>query len=168
MLRVGHPQREEKPVRNVLDDERRCSSERVRVCQLVEFYYQTMFATWTDAIDPPTLHAALQSPDASKMAIVDVRDEDRAEGWLKGSLHLPSRSLTTERMESFAANEAQQYEMLVFHCMLSQVRGPKARRQFEEVAQALAKRPRSVVLIGGYQGFAMYAAAKDCMQLVER
>ncbi|TVY24497.1 CDC25-like phosphatase [Lachnellula hyalina] len=64
------------------------------------------------------------STPPSKIAIVDVRDDDHIGGHIKHSLHVPSRTLdikTPELVRKLASKEA-----VVFHCALSQQRGPSA------------------------------------------
>ena len=61
---------------------------------------------------------------APRLAIVDVRDADHAGGHIVGSLHVPSSSLdyrTPELIRKLAEKE-----IVVFHCALSQQRGPSA------------------------------------------
>ncbi|KAI1374002.1 Rhodanese-like protein [Hypoxylon crocopeplum] len=63
------------------------------------------------------------SSDAS-IAIVDVRDDDHIGGHIKSSLHFPSRSLDAT-MPTLLRKLAGK-EVVVFHCALSQQRGPSA------------------------------------------
>ena len=61
---------------------------------------------------------------APRLAIVDVRDADHAGGHIIGSIHVPSSSLdyrTPELIRKLAEEE-----IVVFHCALSQQRGPSA------------------------------------------
>ena len=71
------------------------------------------------------LSSLILSPStAPRLAIVDVRDADHAGGHIAGSIHVPSSSLdyrTPELIRKLAEKE-----IVVFHCALSQQRGPSA------------------------------------------
>ncbi|OTA95347.1 hypothetical protein M434DRAFT_393922 [Hypoxylon sp. CO27-5] len=83
------------------------------------------------------------SLDSSKVAIVDVRDDDHIGGHIKSSLHFPSRSLDAT-MPTLLRKLADK-EVVVFHCALSQQRGPSAAlrylREKEAEAAAVKKGP---------------------------
>lgn len=70
------------------------------------------------------LSSLLLSPDASKVAIIDVRDDDHVGGHIKSSTHVPSSSLD-HRIPEIVRTMAGK-EIVVFHCALSQQRGPTA------------------------------------------
>ena len=70
------------------------------------------------------LSSLLLSPDASKVAVIDVRDHDHVGGHIKSSTHIPSSSLDY-RIPSVVRTMAGK-EIVVFHCALSQQRGPAA------------------------------------------
>ena len=70
------------------------------------------------------LSSFLLSPDASKVAIIDVRDDDHVGGHIKSSTHVPSLSLD-HRIPEIVRTMAGK-EFVVFHCALSQQRGPAA------------------------------------------
>ncbi|XXG99496.1 hypothetical protein Hte_005835 [Hypoxylon texense] len=61
---------------------------------------------------------------SSNVAIVDVRDDDHIGGHIKSSLHFPSRSLDAT-MPTLVRKLADK-DVVVFHCALSQQRGPSA------------------------------------------
>jgi len=84
------------------------------------------------------------------VVIVDVRDEDRAAGWIAGSRHMPSTSLTEDKLAALAAEVSKMSPVttVIFHCMLSQVRGPTACQRYNRIPGARAK-----VLTGGFQMF---------------
>lgn len=70
------------------------------------------------------LSSLLLSSDASKVAVIDVRDHDYPGGHIKTSTHIPSSSLDhsiPELVRKMAGTE-----IVVFHCALSQQRGPSA------------------------------------------
>lgn len=59
-----------------------------------------------------------------KTAVIDVRDNDHVGGHLKGSQWVPINQLDARMPELLRTN--QDSDRIVFHCMLSQQRGPKA------------------------------------------
>ncbi|KAH7314356.1 hypothetical protein BKA65DRAFT_439992 [Rhexocercosporidium sp. MPI-PUGE-AT-0058] len=60
----------------------------------------------------------------SNIAIIDVRDDDHIGGHIKHSIHAPSTTLDTKIPE--LARKLKDKETVVFHCALSQQRGPSA------------------------------------------
>ncbi|GJN30030.1 hypothetical protein PR202_gb18304 [Eleusine coracana subsp. coracana] len=65
------------------------------------------------------------------VAIVDVRDEERSyDGHIAGSHHYASDTFA-DRMPDLAQVTAAK-ETLIFHCALSQVRGPTCARMFHD------------------------------------
>jgi rhodanese-related sulfurtransferase len=89
---------------------------------------------------------------AADVVVIDTRDDDRAGGHIRGSLHAPDASFDAESVVSearkFAAGQSQQQAKLclVFHCMESARRGPRcARRTFEYLCQQKGLDPRFVL-----------------------
>lgn len=72
---------------------------------------------------------------ASKFAIVDVRSDDHIGGHIRSSLNYPSHTLdyTMSEIVRLLAEK----EMVIFHCALSQERGPKAARRYLEEKERL-------------------------------
>lgn len=70
------------------------------------------------------LSSLLLSPDASKVTVIDVRDDDYVGGHINSSIHVPSSSLDY-RIPEIVRTLADK-EIVVFHCALSQQRGPTA------------------------------------------
>merc|ERR1712093_870291 len=64
------------------------------------------------------------SPPPSNIAIIDVRDDDHIGGHIKHSIHAPSTTLDTKIPE--LVRKLKDKETVVFHCALSQQRGPSA------------------------------------------
>ena len=60
----------------------------------------------------------------SSMAIIDVRDSDHIGGHIRGSAHVPSSQLDYKVPE--LVRTLKDKEVVVFHCALSQQRGPSA------------------------------------------
>ena len=119
-------------------------------------------------LDPAALTQLMSKLELGKeLLIVDVRDEDRNVGWIKGSTHMPSGSLTPTSMARFAELSATA-SLVVFHCQFSQVRGPKARRMFESILEgATGRRPQSAVLRGGYENYSIFARNSNLEKYLE-
>ncbi|OJA17184.1 hypothetical protein AZE42_00210 [Rhizopogon vesiculosus] len=84
--------------------------------------------------------------------IVDVRDEDWTGGNIKGSRNYPSQRFLTEVDD--LVKDTKDVSIMIFHCQLSQERGPKAARIYEETCNALHDTNRDVrVLQGGFIQF---------------
>jgi len=60
----------------------------------------------------------------SNLAIVDVRDSDHIGGHIRGSTWVPSSELDYKTPE--LVRQLKDKEVVVFHCVLSQQRGPSA------------------------------------------
>ena len=76
-------------------------------------------------IKPADLANSLSQPQAlSKVAVIDVRDNDHLGGHVKNSQWVPINQLDARMPELLRVNREK--ERVVFHCMLSQQRGPKA------------------------------------------
>ncbi len=76
------------------------------------------------------LSTLLLSPDAARIAVVDVRTDDHVGGHIKDSVHAPSTSLDHKIPE--IVRTLADKEIVVFHCALSQERGPRAARRYME------------------------------------
>lgn len=93
----------------------------------------------------------------TSVVVVDVRDEDRAGGHIKGSVHVPSGKL--QREVSNFVGQWKNEDVVVFHCMMSQVRGPTCASAFSAALGAAVKAgdvqkvPEVLVLEGGFQEF---------------
>lgn len=70
------------------------------------------------------LSSLLLSSDSSKLAVVDVRDDDYIGGHIHNSINVPSSSLDYRGPE--IVRKLADKEVVVFHCALSQQRGPAA------------------------------------------
>ncbi|EJD50542.1 Rhodanese-like protein, partial [Auricularia subglabra TFB-10046 SS5] len=98
-------------------------------------------------------------------AVVDVRDDDREGGHIKGSVHSPSY-LFLDAVDKLV-EEHKDASTVVFHCALSQQRGPKAARIYAETLNARYPDTKQevVVLRGGFTDF--QAVYRNEPQLVE-
>ena len=70
------------------------------------------------------LSALLLSNEASKVGVIDVRDGDHVGGHIRASTHVPSSTLD-HRIPEIIRTMVEK-EIVVFHCALSQQRGPGA------------------------------------------
>jgi rhodanese-related sulfurtransferase len=105
----------------------------------------------------------------SSMAVIDVRDSDHVGGHIRGSTWLPSNELDYKMPELI--RKMQDKEVVVFHCALSQQRGPSAALRYMREKERLegkgeekdsgegkedgkedgkAKKQKVVVLKGGF------------------
>ncbi|KAI1740895.1 Rhodanese-like protein [Xylaria scruposa] len=106
-----------------------------------------------------TTNASEQAAESS-IAIVDVRDDDYIGGHIRTSLHFPSRSLDAT-MPTLLRKLADK-ETVVFHCALSQQRGPSAALSYLRAKEADAggkegaskeKKQKVYVLDRGFTGW---------------
>jgi rhodanese-related sulfurtransferase len=70
------------------------------------------------------LSGQLLSSPSNNIAIIDVRDSDHIGGHIKGSTWVPSSQLDYKTPE--LVRTLKDKELVVFHCALSQQRGPSA------------------------------------------
>ncbi|KAI9152108.1 phosphatase-like protein [Paramyrothecium foliicola] len=70
-------------------------------------------------------------------AVIDVRDDDHLGGHIKGSTNVPSRTL--DAMMPTLVRRLKDKETVVFHCMLSQQRGPSAALKYLRQRDTLLK-----------------------------
>jgi Cdc25 family phosphatase len=75
---------------------------------------------------PPSAVAQLllEPTEKAKVAIIDVRDSDHIGGNINGSEWVPLHQLDVRMPELIRTHKDK--EKVIFHCMLSQQRGPKA------------------------------------------
>ncbi|KAI3706716.1 hypothetical protein L6452_24642 [Arctium lappa] len=97
----------------------------------------------------------LSLKERANIAIVDVRDDERSyDGHIVGSLHFASDTFQ-DRIPNLV-QAAKGKDTLVFHCALSQVRGPKCARRFADYlveAKENAGIKNIMVLERGYNGW---------------
>ncbi|KAI2606971.1 Rhodanese-like protein [Hypoxylon fragiforme] len=92
------------------------------------------------------------SADTSSVAVVDVRDDDHIGGHIKSSLHFPSTSLDAT-LPTLLRRLADK-DVVVFHCALSQQRGPAAALRYlrEKAAKEQAEGEKAAVKQAGGEG----------------
>ncbi|KAJ3764346.1 Rhodanese-like domain-containing protein [Lentinula raphanica] len=101
--------------------------------------------------------------------VVDVRDDDYVGGNIVGGLNMPSKEFLMNVDQ--LVKETKDVPLVVFHCALSQLRGPKAARIYKETRQNVLSEIDStsptkvLVLRDGFTGF--QAKFKDDAELVE-
>mmetsp|Transcript_5540 Transcript_5540/g.9656 ORF Transcript_5540/g.9656 Transcript_5540/m.9656 type:complete len:129 (-) Transcript_5540:16-402(-) len=82
----------------------------------------------------PSEFAPMLLKDRGEVQVIDVRDEDYEGGHIPGCRNVPAFEFE-RRVEGLAKEFAGTEKLLVFHCWLSQQRGPTcARRMLEYLA----------------------------------
>ncbi|KAJ9109544.1 hypothetical protein QFC20_003288 [Naganishia adeliensis] len=117
-------------------------------------------------ISAPELAQLVKRTDTQEVQVVDVRDDDFVGGNIKGAVNSPSENFTqnvTELVKQYA-----EVPKVVFHCALSQQRGPKAARIYSEIQKELNPDSKQEVLVlrDGFTGF--QELYKDDPALVEK
>lgn len=107
-------------------------------------------------ISPVTLRAWLRGGAPGKFAIVDVRESDYIGGHIKGSLHYSAGSLNETLPDLKRKLREKDVDNVIFHCALSQVRGPRSALTFlrsigeNELADPFYQKLQVSVLKGGF------------------
>lgn len=100
-------------------------------------------------INAKELSEWLLTGPVDQLAILDVRDDDYHGGHITSAAHCPSSTFNL-RLAEFAEMYGDK-ELVVVHCMLSQVRGPECAIKLSNAMKE--KRARVVVLTDGFQGW---------------
>ncbi|GAA5822045.1 hypothetical protein JCM10212_003718 [Sporobolomyces blumeae] len=74
--------------------------------------------------------------------VVDVRDEDFRGGNIPGAIRAPSEARTDETVRALV-ERLEAVPVVIFHCSLSQVRGPKNARIYADAVAARRQAPSS-------------------------
>ncbi|TKY86865.1 hypothetical protein EX895_004153 [Sporisorium graminicola] len=74
-------------------------------------------------------------PNQREVAVVDVRDDDFEGGNILNARNHPS-STFPDQVEDLVYGPLKDYKQVIFHCHLSQQRGPKAAGQYAQARQA--------------------------------
>lgn len=97
---------------------------------------------------------------SKKLMIVDVRDDDFQGGHIRDCFHILSQEFDSYLPQLQETLLTKNYSDIVFHCALSQVRGPKATLKYLRALDSLpeedSRRLEQInvwVLQGGYQGW---------------
>lgn len=97
--------------------------------------------------------------EGARIAVVDVRDEDFIGGHVRGCWRYPLRSFSETAQDLSKRLSDGLYDKVIFHCALSQVRGPKAARQFALWCEPSAQ---VHVMSGGFTRWAqLYGSDKE-------
>lgn len=80
----------------------------------------------------------LLTNESHKIVIVDVRDDDFEGGHIPGAVNVPSTEFQDSLQTLMDGIIASDKEIVIFHCMKSQVRGPQCSKIF---SQNLEKHP---------------------------
>lgn len=98
-----------------------------------------------------------------KVVVIDVRDDDHDGGHIAQSLHIPAADFLV-KVDNYVQEFAGSKDTVVFHCSLSQVRGPKCASRFAESLLEHSRNgtnsvenrhtPEVKVLEGGFMNFA--------------
>ncbi|KAH7103328.1 Rhodanese-like domain-containing protein [Auriculariales sp. MPI-PUGE-AT-0066] len=105
-------------------------------------------------VTPSELKEVVSAKQArSDYVVIDVRDADREGGHIVGSVHSPSN--TFDDAVDALVEQHKEAGTVVFHCALSQQRGPKAARIYAETLQQRYPDSKQdvVVLRGGFTDF---------------
>ncbi|KAJ3150336.1 hypothetical protein HDU89_003114 [Geranomyces variabilis] len=119
-------------------------------------------------IEPADLVALLSDPTQTpgkSYQIVDVRGDDFVHGNIKGALNIPAHELC-EETDAALLNRLSGPKKLIFHCALSQVRGPKCARRFADAQRkAGVENPAEVYVLRG--GFENWQSLENCKPFME-
>ncbi|TYZ57167.1 hypothetical protein PybrP1_001748 [[Pythium] brassicae (nom. inval.)] len=116
----------------------------------------TLVAPQVERLDAPEL-ADLLSADRDAVVVVDVRDAGTEGGFIRGALSVPKTQFDSDDFVDKFVQEHAGDQLLVFHCLNSNTRGPTAAgRVYDRIAEALKsadKKPNVKVLKGGFKVF---------------
>ncbi|EPQ27880.1 uncharacterized protein PFL1_04624 [Pseudozyma flocculosa PF-1] len=110
------------------------------------------------------VRAQVKQPENKEIAIVDVRDDDFEGGNIVGAHNVPSTKIA-DSIGDLVLGPLKEYKQVVFHCHLSQQRGPKAAGNYakartEAIEQGKlpaqtdgANQQQVLVLRGGFSEF---------------
>lgn len=121
-------------------------------------------------VAPAVVAELLDVSRGTGVAVVDMRDTDRQEGgWINGSIWFPSQDASKERYADLLESlRKSQVHSVVFHCMFSQARGPKAARTFSALFPPHVRGGNMKVMIleGGIRGFLQWAQTNNRRDLI--
>ncbi|VVT58586.1 uncharacterized protein SAPINGB_P006283 [Magnusiomyces paraingens] len=108
-------------------------------------------------ISPAILKSWLDSPSATlKVVVIDVRDEDRYGGHIRNSVNVPSSTFISAIPNLADQLQQTQARRIVFHCQLSQVRGPScAGAYFRHIYGTPLQQEQEIYILQG--GFSEWA-----------
>jgi len=128
-----------------------------------------MAATAVKYISADVLSAIIKSNKLPRKdyLVIDVRDSDFIGGHIPNCLHSPSATFS-DKVDDLV-KDTKDVPQVIFHCALSQARGPKAARKYNDRRNQLLDEndtPHEVLILRG--GFTEFQEKfKDDPQLVE-
>ncbi|KAF2835250.1 Rhodanese-like protein [Patellaria atrata CBS 101060] len=136
-----------------------------------EPFESTLETTPSDV--PQPADATVIAPKDSEIAIIDVRDGDHVGGHIKNSIHAPSSELDYRMPE--LVRTLKNKDTIVFHCALSQQRGPSAalrylreKKRLEGKKEGEENGQKVLVLDGGFVKWQeAYGKDKDLTEAYE-
>ncbi|TDH65075.1 uncharacterized protein CCR75_006056 [Bremia lactucae] len=122
-------------------------------------------------MQPSVLAEILRNPDlsSSRYVIIDVRDTDYAGGHIRSAVNIPEEFFMDNDRVDVLVDKYKDKDLIVFHCMMSQIRGPSCAKRFKSrmdvVLDGAKLKPRVLILHGGYESF--QRTYKDEVDLIE-
>jgi Cdc25 family phosphatase len=110
------------------------------------------YKTPYQVVAPSQIAKLIRDKRLDDFIIIDVRDEDVLFGRIPNSVHIPSRnyeSMLPDLVKTYSTKKA-----VIFHCMHSEIRGPKCAAMFKEMLPA--RHPTKICLLAG--GFECWAS----------
>ncbi len=95
-------------------------------------------------IEPDVLKEwILRKEEGSKLSIIDVRDSDYIGGHIKGSKNIPSTQIQQELPKIYRDLKVEKNKNIIFHCTMSQQRGPSNAMKFLRYLNQIIESPES-------------------------
>ena len=109
-------------------------------------------------IQPSALVEILRNPHASgkRHVIIDVRDTDFAGGHIRSAVNIPEDNFMDDDDVDALVDKYKEEDIIIFHCMKSQVRGPSCAKRLKARMEVLLEhkhKPQVLILHGGYERF---------------
>ncbi|KAI8812068.1 Rhodanese-like domain-containing protein [Cladochytrium replicatum] len=128
-------------------------------------------ATSPQRITHDRLAQVLKDPaQVSSTIVVDVRGDDFEGGHVRGAVNIPSHIvLDDEKMDTEVIQRLEAYPNVVFHCQLSQVRGPKCAARYyaalaHKAGSVSAVKQQVFVLEGGFENWEQHYKGTDLVE----
>lgn len=121
-------------------------------------------------IVPTQLADMLRFKSETRPLIIDVRGSEYKDGHIASAANHPEPDFHDDAQVDALVEKYKNEETIVFHCQMSQVRGPFCAKRFASRLEVLLanaeKKPRVQVLTGGYKDFS--EQFKDDAELLEK
>lgn len=121
-------------------------------------------------IVPTQLADTLRHKSERHPLIIDVRDDNYKDGHIASAVNHPEPNFHDDAHVDALVEKYKNEETIVFHCQMSQVRGPFCAKRFASRLEVLLanaeKKPNVQVLTGGYKDFS--EQFKDDAELLEQ